>query len=232
MAKKDPPPAPDDPRLREQEQFFQEVSEELKQERYAELWKRYGRYLVALAVVVVLAVAGYQYWRQEQLRARAAASERFAEALALAKDGKLKEAQEAFAALGRADVKGYSTLARFHQASLFLKEGDKPAAFGVYEQMSGDSSLDPVFRDAAIIHWAYAALDDADPAKMSERLVPLTQKESPWRYLARELSALYAERAGRRDDAVRILTELEKEKGAPAGVRTRARELLAIIGKS
>ncbi len=231
MAKKDPP-APDDPRLREQEQFFEEVSEELKQERYAEIWKRYGRYFVALAVVAVLAVAGYQYLRQEQARARAQASERFAQALALAKDGKLKEAQEAFAALGRGDVKGYSALARFHQASLFLKAGDKPAAFGVYEQLAGDSSVDTVFRDAAVVHWAYAGLDDAAPAAMIERLRPLSQKESPWRYLALELSALYAERAGRRDDAVRILTELEKDKDAPAGVRARAKELIAILGKS
>ena len=64
MARKDPkPPAkiPGDQRSQEQEQFFEEVSEELKQERYALLWKKYGRYFVGLAVVMVLAVAGYQY---------------------------------------------------------------------------------------------------------------------------------------------------------------------------
>ena len=51
-------------------------------------------------------------------------------------------------------------------------------------------------------------------------------------YMALELSALYAERAGRRADAIQILTDLEKDTSAPQGVRGRAKELLAILGKS
>jgi hypothetical protein len=226
------PPAPDDPRAREQEQFFDEVAEELKQERYAALWKRYGRLVVALAVVIVVAVAGYQYWRQQQQSARMAASERFTQALSLQREGKLKEAQEAFAAAAHNAPSGYSALARLHQAALFLKAGDKSAAFGAYEQLAGDDSIDPLFRDAAVLQWAYAGLDDSDAAQMIERLRPLTAAESPWRHLAREFTALYSERAGRRADAVRILTELEKDKDAPAGVRSRSRELLAMLGKS
>jgi hypothetical protein len=50
--------------------------------------------------------------------------------------------------------------------------------------------------------------------------------------MALELSALYDERAGRRADAIQILTDLEKDKDAPQGVRSRAKELLAILGKS
>jgi hypothetical protein len=233
LAKRDKlPAAPEDPRAREQDQFFQEVAEELKQERYEALWKKYGRYVVALAVVVVLAVAGYQYWRQQQQEAQLAASERFTQALGLAREGKLKEAQEAFGSVARNGASGYAALARLRQAELFLRANDKSAGFGVYEQMAGDTSLDPLFRNAAVLQWAYAALDDANPGQMIERLRPLAAEGIPWRHLARELTALYSERAGRREDAVRILTELEKDKNAPAGVRNRSRELLALLAKS
>jgi len=235
LARKDknpPVPAPDDPRTREQEQFFEEVSEELKQDRYAELWKKYGRYFVGLAVVVVLGVAGYQYWQGEQRKAREAASERFAAALALARDGKTKEATAAFAGLAQEGPKGYAQLARLQQAAQLLKSGDRAGALLAFEQLANDDSADPLFRDVAVIHWAYAGLDDADPAKMAERLKPLTAKDNPWRHMALELSALYAERAGRRADALQILTDLEKDRDAPAGVRARAKELLAILGKS
>lgn len=235
MARKDPkPPAniPGDQRSREQEQFFEEVSEELKQERYAQLWKKYGRYFVGLAVVIVLAVAGYQYWQSEQVKAREAASVRYAAAVALARDGKFKEAATAFAAVGKDAPNGYAALARLQQAAQTLKAGDRPAALLAFEQLANDGSVDPLFRDIATIHWAYAGLDDADPAKMAERLKPITAKENAWRHMALELSALYAERAGRRADAIQILTELEKDKDAPAGVRGRAKELLAVLGKS
>jgi hypothetical protein len=230
--KKPPVPAPDDPRTREQEQFFEEVSEELKQDRYAVLWKKYGRYFVGLAVVVVLAVAGYQYWQGEQRKLREASSERFSAAVALAREGKTKEAMTAFAGLAQEGPKGYAQLARLQQAAQLLKSGDRPGAMLAFEQLANDGGADPLFRDIAVVHWAYAGLDDADPAKMSERLKPLTAKDNPWRHMALELSALYAERAGRRADAIQILTDLEKDKDAPQGVRGRAKELLAILGKS
>jgi len=235
LAKNDPKtPAslPVDQRSREQEQFFEEVSEELKQDRYAQLWKKYGRYFVGLAVVVVLAVAGYQYWQSERVRARETASERFTAALALVKDGKHKEAATAFAALGQDGAKGYAALARLQQAAQTIKAGDRPGAMLVLEQLANDDAVDPLFREIAVIHWAYAGLDVADPAKLSDRLKPLTAKDNPWRHVALELSALYAERAGRRADAIQILTELEKDKDAPQGIRGRAKELLAVLGKS
>jgi hypothetical protein len=233
LARKDktPAPAPDE-RTREQEQFFEEVSEELKQDRYAALWKRYGRYFVALAVVVVLGVAGYQYWQREQIKAREAASERFAAALALAREGKTKEAIAAFTGVAQDAPKGYAALARLQQAAQLLKAGDKAGAMLAFEQLANDSSVDPMFRDVAVIQWAYHGLDDADPAKMSERLKSVTTQNNPWRHMALELSALYAERAGRRTDAIQILTDLEKDTSAPQGVRGRAKELLAILGKS
>ncbi len=230
--KKPPAPAPDDPRGREQDQFFEEVSEELKQDRYAELWKKYGRFFVALAVVVVLGVAGYQYWQSEQRKARETASERFAAALALARDGKAKEAVTAMAAIAQDGPKGYAQLARLQQAAQLLKSGDRAGAMLAFEQLANDRSADQLFRDVAVVHWAYAGLDDADPAQMSERLKPLTAKDNPWRHMALELSAFYAERAGRRADAIQILTDLEKDKDAPQGVRSRAKELLALLGKS
>ncbi len=235
MARKDktpPVPAPDDPRLREQEQFFDEVSEELKQDRYADIWRKYGRYFVALGVVAVLAVAGYQYWQSEQRKGREAASERFAAAAALAAEGKAKEAATAFTSVAQGDAKGYAAMARLQQAAQLIKAGDRPAALLALEQLANDGGVDPMFRDVAVIHWAYAGLDDADPAKMTERLKPLAAAGKPWRHLALELTALYAERAGRRADALQILTGLEKDDQAPEGVRSRARELIAILGKS
>ena len=128
--------------------------------------------------------------------------------------------------------KGYAALARLHQAAQSLKSGDRPGAMLAFEQLANDGSVDPLFREVAVIHWAYHGLDDADPAKMSERLKPLTVQNNPWRHMALELSALYAERAGRRTDAIQILTDLEKDTSAPQGVRGRAKELLAILGKS
>ena len=45
--------------------IFQEVDEEVRRERLMQLWKRYGNFVIAAAVIVVLGVGGwrgYQWW--------------------------------------------------------------------------------------------------------------------------------------------------------------------------
>ena len=40
------------------ESLFREVDEEVRQDQFKKLWKQYGNYFTALAVVMVLLVAG------------------------------------------------------------------------------------------------------------------------------------------------------------------------------
>ena len=49
--------------------IFQEVDEDLRRDRATALWRRYGKYVVAAAVVLVLATAGwsgYRHYRDQQ----------------------------------------------------------------------------------------------------------------------------------------------------------------------
>ena len=57
--------------------IFREVDEEVRQQRYRELWQKYGAYVIGLAVVVILLVAGYQGWISHQDSTRAEASDRY-----------------------------------------------------------------------------------------------------------------------------------------------------------
>ncbi len=57
--------------------IFQEVEEDVRRERYEQLWKKYGNYMVAAAIVVVMAVGGYQLWKTYDLRQREQISDRY-----------------------------------------------------------------------------------------------------------------------------------------------------------
>ena len=43
--------------------IFREVDEDIRQERYLKIWKRYGRYVAGAATLVVLTTAAYVAWR-------------------------------------------------------------------------------------------------------------------------------------------------------------------------
>ncbi|MEE8534520.1 MAG: hypothetical protein V3S45_00650, partial [Kiloniellales bacterium] len=60
---------------------------------------------------------------------------------------------------------------------------------------------------------------------------PLTADANPWRHSAREISAVLAFRSGDREKAVELFTGLAKDASAPEGIRARAGEMLAAIGR-
>jgi len=91
-----------------QEGIFREIDEELRQEHYAKLWRRYGKVVIAAAVLLVAGVAGYQGWRSWDANMRKADGERFAAAQALARAQDPSGAEAAFAKLAGDASGGYA----------------------------------------------------------------------------------------------------------------------------
>ena len=63
--------------LRPVTDIFQEVEEDVRRERYEQLWKQYGNYVMAAAALLVLGVAGYEAWRNYDLKQRETYSDRY-----------------------------------------------------------------------------------------------------------------------------------------------------------
>ena len=59
------------------EEFIREVDEELRRDRIAMLWRRYGSVVLAVAVLIVLGTAGKVGWDQWRHRQGAAEAMRF-----------------------------------------------------------------------------------------------------------------------------------------------------------
>ena len=212
-----------------QDSLFREIDEDLRQERYAKLWKRYGNYIVGAVFAVVLSVAGFQGWRAYDIATRQSDGERFAAALTLAGDKQTQAAAEAFAGLAADATAGYALLARFQEAALLAKRGEPAAA--AYADLAQDPGVDAVYRDLAVSLGAFHEMNGPGAGDLSARLAPLTADGNPWRHSAKELTAMLATRAGDRTKARALFTALAADATAPQGIRARAGEMLAILGQ-
>lgn len=211
--------------------IFREIDEELRQERYEKLWRRYGKYMIGAAIIFVLAVAGYQIWRQYDRSQREAESARFASAVTAMEQGRSADAQAMFSALARDTSSGYGTLARLHEAALRASSGDRDGAISVYDQLAADTSADKPLRELATILAALHRLGDdkADLAAIRAGLEPLAAANAAWRFSALELLGLIAQREGKTAAAKKHFQAIVDDPKAPRGARTRASQLLAIM---
>ncbi|HEY1798434.1 MAG TPA: tetratricopeptide repeat protein, partial [Stellaceae bacterium] len=160
--------------------IFREIDEELRRDNLLKLWQRYGKYVIVAAVVILAAGGGFAAWRQHLQTERKAVSTRYFGALSAIGAAKEADAQKMFADLAQTGG-GYALLARFEQAALMAKSGDKAGAIGMYDSIAKSSGVDPEFRDLAALLSAMHALPDADPKTVIAQVAPLTESGKPYR---------------------------------------------------
>jgi hypothetical protein len=208
--------------------IFREIDEELRRDNLLKLWQRHGKYIIAGAVVIFAAAGGFAAWRQHLDTERKAVSTRYFGALSAIGAGKNADAQKMFADLAQTGG-GYALLARFEEAGLMAKTGDKAGAIGIYDSIAKSSGVDAEFRDLATLTSAMLGLPDADPKTLIAQIAPLTESGKPWRASALELTAAADLKAGDKPGALKIYKQLADDLSAPEGLRSRAAELAAAL---
>lgn len=210
------------------ELLIQEVDEELRREQYHRLWKRYGNYVIGVAVAIVFIVAGYQGWQSWQNKQRQQEAAQFAAAQELIAQDKTRVAIEMLAKLGTESHTGFAIAARMRRAELLASQGDTAQAAASYEEIAA-SSAPQVYRDLAVLKGALLTLDQADPAQVEKRVAPLVEAGNPWHYTAAEVLAMVAQKKGDTKRAADLYKQLADDLQAPQGVRARAAEMLTVL---
>lgn len=209
--------------------IFREIEDELKRDNLLKLWARYGKYVIA-GVVVLLVIAGAIVgWRDHQNAQRQAEGDRYSAALNLAHAGKVADAAQEFAALAQRPG-GYAVPAAFEEAQLLANHGDAKAAVALYDKIAASPDIDRQLRDLAVLLSVMHNLPDESPQAAIARLAPLTASGNPWRPSALDLTASAKLAAGDRTGARAIYKQLADDLSVPQGLRARAAEMSAALG--
>lgn len=209
--------------------FFREVDEAVRQDKYKQLWDQYGVYALGIAAAVVVGVAGYKGWIFWQEKRAADAGAQFSQALRLEESADAAQAREILTALAAQGPEGYSVLARFQLAAAKAKEGETDQAVADYDALAKDPGVDPILRDHATLQAASLRLDKADYAEMEQRLKGLIDSGSAWRFSAQELLGLSAYRLKDMQEAEKQFSALLGNEATPPNMRERATMMLALI---
>lgn len=211
--------------------LIDEVSEDLRRDRALALARKYGPYAIALALIVIIGVAGWVGWQHYRTSRNLGLSTTYASALAEVDNGSKDKAEALLGdVIKSAPSSGYGTLARLQQAALKAKAGDTKGAAAIYDAISKDTGVDPSFRDLGTILYALTVLDTADPAQLAARLKPLADGNGPWRASAIEASAYLALRTGDKAHAHQLFAQLADDESAPQEVRARAAAMASTLG--
>lgn len=207
---------------------FEEVEEQLRQEKYLDALKQWGPWVGGAAAAIVVVAAGYQWWTHNQTVAAEAASLQYLSAIDQLVDENLGLADAGLDTVTREGTAGYRTLALLQRAAIALENDDPAAAADLYDQAAASTS-EPVVRDLAQLKSIWARWDSLSFADIEIRLMPLADGGAPYRWLARESIGAAALREGNLERAESEYQLLAFSFETSDEARRRAQEALAVI---
>ncbi|WP_299936759.1 tetratricopeptide repeat protein [uncultured Nitratireductor sp.] len=209
--------------------FIREVNEELRQDQFKSLWRRFGPVAIGAAVLLVVATAGYvgyERWTSSQANA---SGDAFSQALDLARQGETAEALAAFEELEGSGYGSYPLLARMRAATVLAADGDADGAVAAFDEIAADKSVTDVIADTARLRAGLILVDRGSYADVAARVETLTADGNALRHTAREALGLAAWKEGKRDDALTLFQQISGDAAAPRNTRQRAEMMVELI---
>lgn len=207
---------------------FDEVEEELRKERYQELFMKWGPWVLGAALAVIVGVAGYQWYDASRTRAAETAGQTMLDALDAYERGDLAVASASLETLASDAPRGYETLALMQRAAVAVQQGAHEEAARLYGEAAARSP-DRLTRDIARYKALLIEMEQLSYDDVVLRAEPLTEDGAPLGLLARELMGAAALDAERWDEARRHYDQIAFALDAPQGLQARAAEALAFI---
>lgn len=207
----------------------QEVDEEVRRERMRQLWSAYGRYLIGLAVGIVILVGGREAYTAYVQSKEETSSAAFEAASADATADTANAAQIWQNAMGNLEG-GYQALAQLRLAASADANGDTAAAIAAYDTIAANPDTDESLQGLAqLFAGMMMARDGQDLEGARARLSVVAIQGQPWYYSGLEQLALVDIQLGDKEAALQGFTQLTDDVQTPQSIRARAGQLKAAL---
>lgn len=210
--------------------IFQEVEEDLRRDKWNELWDKYGSWLLMGMGGFVIVIGGLLWWGDFQEKQREARSDQFLEAARLIEEGNVDAGLVELDAIIAKGDKGYAALALLRKGSELNGKGDREGAIAAYEQLAASNLGNKSLRDLAMVKAGWLLAETADFETLQVRLAPVVSGESEWSAAAKEIVAFGAFKDGELETARSLYTEILRDRlHTTQGIQGRSSNMLAII---
>jgi hypothetical protein len=194
-------------------ELFRELEEDIRAERLQTLWVKFGRAMIWASVAVVFGTATGVMWNQYKKSDNAKNTGAVLAGMQALSADKTKEAIAAFDQLADKPNSPHYRIAMLYKARAQKDAGDAEAAAKTYGALAQAESSkgDQAFVDLAQLESSILSSTQINPSK-----------DSPFYYTLSEWKAWQLVKAGKKEEAAAIFTELAAADETPQSLRERA----------
>lgn len=209
--------------------FINEVSEEVKNDNFKELWNRYGLAIIAIVVIAVCGAVSFERIKNWRLQHNQMTTEAYM-------DSARKQDPEAMIAalqkINQNDHGIYGDFARLQIANLLLEQQKNDEGLAMLDGLSKDTQVNSEVRQIALIKYATYKVDSMSKQELTDLLKPVLDANNSWTPLANDLLAMAAIREGDLQTARDIYSKMLTVKDLPDSFKSKVQEMMSSLNSA
>ena len=207
--------------------FINEVSEEVKNDNFKELWNRYGLLIIAIVAVAVCCAVSFERIKSWRLQHNQMTTETYMDAAH--KQDNPEAMIAALQKINQSDHGIYGDFARLQIANVLFEQQKDEEAMAMLEALTKDPQVNTEVRQIALVKYATYKVDVMSKQELTKLLQPVLEANNSWTPLANDLLAMAAIREGDLQTAREIYTKLLTVKDLPDSFKSKIQEMMSSL---
>ena len=210
---------------------FQEVDEDIRQERYKTIWKRYRYYFISIIMVLIIAVATNAFLRHQNFKKVNERSDKFFNAVSISNSNS-DEALKLLNEFSKTELKSSQynvVLSLFIEAAINREKQDFSAALNVYSQIAKMENIDIFYIDYANLCAAETLISSGDIEAAIIMLEMLIKNNSPLLLIAKEYLGYVEISKGNYEKSKTLFEEIYEDASSSQEMINRVKEVLSVF---
>ena len=198
-----------------------EVNEEIRRQQLKSIWNKFGLYIIAIAIFIILSVGSYEvinYWGGKVSQKE---SNIFDSAILMIEQGNQEEGYDKLIELSKGKT-GYRGLSLFRLSSENYESGNYIEAIEFLRKASEDSSLTNKLKEFSKLKAGLILVDHGGFEDVQGLLNDISKKSGPFSFHAKEIIALSMIKNDMNSEARLIFEDIASNAAAPQVLARRA----------
>ena len=213
--------------------LFQEINEEIKNEKIMAFWKKYGLYALILVVVALTIAVSYESivaWKNKKAQTW---SDAYAYAFNLQIQGNYDKSIAVFQEMADENDGIYRDFSLLQIANIYLEQDKVNEAMTTLQKIIDNDDANPNLKNVALIKLVSYKLENAPAEEINKLLEPIINANNVWTNVALELKAMLAIRENDLATAKDLYSQiLNSGANLQESMKTRAQDMLAVLSEA
>ena len=208
--------------------IFNEVDEDIRKERYQNLWSKYGKYLIGSIVLIILIFSTTQYLKSKKISDNKKILDTYFSAVESIEKNELDLAIRDLKNVYSQKNNILSAISGYKISEIYLKNDEKEKSLLALDEIISNASLELIYRELALYKYIMIDFDNINPSYIEDKVNSIKTPETILTLYFEQIIAIKHLTLGNINKANLILTSLLLNEDTPYDLRIRLDKLIQI----